>query len=641
MLRGDQRGVSTLIGAVLLFAILITAMTIYQAEVIPQSNHQVEYQHNQHVQDQLQAVRDKIIEASATGMVQSASINLGPTYEPRTFFVNPPPPTGYLQTVGTTNPAINITVGNVTATDPETADAWTGAQNFSTGLLKFSPNYYRYDRAPTTIYENTVVYNVFETANLSLTDQALVQGNRITLIALNGSLDRASSATTTLTITPVSTSTNTIAITGNGSGPLTITIPTYLPKNASKGTSWKSLLKEQITSGHVRDLSVQDGPGKFSLVTIALDPNETYTLRMAKVGIGSGVTNPPATYITAVERPHGSVEANTTHSITAEVRDRYNNPIRGFLVNATASKGSFNSNQVRTDADGEVTFQYTAPDADTTDTVTLSILNNSSARQRMQFPLEVNAVPSGSGDQSGPTVTSVSTNTSSATQGNSFNLTATISDRGRGGSDIIDVEWFSNRSTPKGGLDSGYAMTATDGQFDQPREAVENLTIDTSGWTTGWHTLLVRGKDGNNNWGPLNTTTIKITTGNNVLKSLDSEARVEGNSGKAWFTLKNKGTKDVEIVAIAFNDTNSSASQLNSGGYVEISTTAGSTLLDTNSNLGFNQRHNFDNNQTLVPGQEVEFYLNKFDNGMKGHSLKFTVYLSDGTQRTFTIVFPL
>ena len=116
----------------------------------------------------------------------------------------------------------------------------------------------------------------------------------------------------------------------------------------------------------------------------------------------------------------------------------------------------------------------------------------------------------GGGDVQGPAVTSVATSTQSVGQGGPFDLTATIDDGGRGGSDIVDVEWWSNRSTPGGGAGSGYGMDATDGQFDQSVEDVENLSIDTSGWTAGWHKLSVRGKDGNLNWGPTNPTTIKI-----------------------------------------------------------------------------------------------------------------------------------
>lgn len=46
------------------------------------------------------------------------------------------------------------------------------------------------------------------------------------------------------------------------------------------------------------------------------------------------------------------------------------------------------------------------------------------------------------------------------------------------------------------------AMSASDGTFDAKSEAVTGR-VDTTGWSAGRHTLFVRGKDADDNWGPV------------------------------------------------------------------------------------------------------------------------------------------
>jgi len=58
---GDDRGQAIQIGAVLLFGILIISFSSYQAFVVPNQNEQVEFNHNQRVQGQLQDVRNAIV----------------------------------------------------------------------------------------------------------------------------------------------------------------------------------------------------------------------------------------------------------------------------------------------------------------------------------------------------------------------------------------------------------------------------------------------------------------------------------------------------------------------------------------------------------------------------------------------------
>ncbi|PSQ24469.1 hypothetical protein BRD01_03805, partial [Halobacteriales archaeon QS_8_65_32] len=66
-----------------------------------------------------------------------------------------------------------------------------------------------------------------------------------------------------------------------------------------------------------------------------LKRNETYRLRMAKIGVGSGASSTSAAYLTTIPSFTGPVAENDTRQVRVEVRDRYNNPIQGKMVNLT------------------------------------------------------------------------------------------------------------------------------------------------------------------------------------------------------------------------------------------------------------------------------------------------------------------
>ncbi|MEF8831591.1 MAG: hypothetical protein V5A23_08670 [Halobacteriales archaeon] len=55
LLLADDRAVSEVIGAVLVFALLVTTLSIYQVMAIPGQNASVEYKHSQAVVDDFEA----------------------------------------------------------------------------------------------------------------------------------------------------------------------------------------------------------------------------------------------------------------------------------------------------------------------------------------------------------------------------------------------------------------------------------------------------------------------------------------------------------------------------------------------------------------------------------------------------------
>ncbi|ESS06155.1 MAG: hypothetical protein A07HB70_01704 [uncultured archaeon A07HB70] len=89
-LAEDRRGVTVQIGAILLFGVLIVALSTYQAVAVPAENEQVEFNHNQAVQQDMLELRSALLQTGAGGRGQSVSVSLGTTYPSRVLLVNPP-----------------------------------------------------------------------------------------------------------------------------------------------------------------------------------------------------------------------------------------------------------------------------------------------------------------------------------------------------------------------------------------------------------------------------------------------------------------------------------------------------------------------------------------------------------------------
>ncbi|WP_439027204.1 hypothetical protein [Haloarchaeobius sp. DT45] len=405
--RGDERAVTVQVGAVILLAFVVIAIATYQAQVVPQQNSQVEYNHNQQVHQRMQELRDVIQTVPATGGGGSVAVPLGTTYPARSIFVNPAPPGGTLSTVGTTNETIAFAVGNASATDTEAADYWNGTtQSFTTGALVYQPRYNAYQNAPLTIYENSVVYNRFDTANVTLAGQNIFDGKRITLVAMNGSL-RESSGTASVTLRPVSASTQSLSVT-NRSGPVTVTIPSTLT-----ASEWRTLLQEsgQYDAGGDPDAYVtavslnrtvpspEFGQPVY-FVDFVLEPDVTYTLRLAKVGVGTGVSSREnGAYLAPVGSTTRQTPTGGSETLTVQVRDRYNNPESGVTVNATVVSGGGSVSPAQTESDdaGTATVTYDAPSSAGTATVRMNVSTSPRSWELVNFTVQVQATGGGGG----------------------------------------------------------------------------------------------------------------------------------------------------------------------------------------------------------------------------------------------------
>lgn len=113
-------------------------------------------------------------------------------------------------------------------------------------------------------------------------------------------------------------------------------------------------------------------------------------------------------------------------------------------------------------------------------------------------------------DKTGPALTAQASTPNPTLGAVSSTLSATATDLVNGAapaSNIMAAEWFEGTDPGKG---SGTAMTATDGTFSSPTEAVR-ATINACTMTNGAHVLSLRAKDLAGNWGPVVTTTLTVS----------------------------------------------------------------------------------------------------------------------------------
>mgnify|MGYP000144453400 CR=1 FL=1 len=364
----DDRGQSIQIGAVLIFAALILLLSLYQATIVPQQNEQIEFDHSQQVQGDLLDLRNAVTSMLGESASRSVSIQLGTTYPSRVLAVNPPPASGLLRTAGTADGDVNFTLSNVEALDEEADDFWdTGGSSraYGTGSVVYRPSYNEYGQPPRTVYDATVLYDnfTFEGSTIARSDQTLVDGSTISLVALNGSLQQSSSGAASVDVRPVSASSTTVTVTNRTDGdPITLRTATRLPEQR-----WVELLADQRASegGNVSDAADAvrteplDVPGYRRLI-VELVPG-TYELRMAKAGVGTRVGDTSAAYMTDVAADGSTVPEDGSVRLTVEVRDAYNNPVPGINVTGQTSVGGLAETEVATGDDGRASFVYEAP----------------------------------------------------------------------------------------------------------------------------------------------------------------------------------------------------------------------------------------------------------------------------------------
>jgi len=365
---GDDRAQSVQVGAVILFGFLVVAMAGYQANVVPAENRDVEFRHEQGVQEDMSDLRNALIGTGVGGDAAPQSVRLGMRYPDRTFFANPPPVPGALET----GPERTLWLNDTALADSDANDAWNGtAMGFSTRALIHEAQYYVSGEDPENRIEHGLLYSAYENANVTRTDQPVVSGNRLTLVTVNGSLDRAGTGSTTVDPARLSVSTSETTLEANGTP--TVFLPTDLSAEA-----WNDTLAEQYDATYAGPSDAGDNGRYVTAVSsapggvlIELEP-ATYRLRLAEVGIGSNTDDPRATTVSVAEGDGGSITEDGTRQMKIRVTDRFTNPVAGREVDVSllAGAGSLSpTGNLTTDENGLATVEFDPDPVTSTETV--------------------------------------------------------------------------------------------------------------------------------------------------------------------------------------------------------------------------------------------------------------------------------
>ena len=322
----DEMGVSEVLGAILVFGILVVVLSIVQTQAVPAQNQEVEFQHNLGVQGDLIKFQQTTSEVAADGTERSVAFESGTGYPSRLLFFNPPRVQG---TVETTEQE-EVLIANVTATNGEVEDYLQdpkdnpNANNITldTRRLQYRVNYNELQSEPDSRFEYGLLYNYFEDEDEYIVQNNgnVIDGTTINLRFLAGDYSKTSGSEQSLNVQPVSAPARSVRVTGDSGDDINITLPTNLDLNV-----WQNQY-----AGGTNVEEIRDGPGDS--IVIQLDGSQTYDLQMSKLALETGVDEPDPYYIVPTRDGVTNAGPGAAASVQYEVRDEFNNPVSGAEV---------------------------------------------------------------------------------------------------------------------------------------------------------------------------------------------------------------------------------------------------------------------------------------------------------------------
>jgi hypothetical protein len=299
--KSDTRGVSEVIGFLLVFAFLIILLSINQAQVVPQENAEIEFKHSEEIQNDLIEVRGSISTAGQADVSQFPTVKLGTNYPARTFALNPPSATGTLQT----SESYDITITNGTET-----------VNIPTRFLQYQPDYNELDANPIW-YEHSVLYiDARDQGGVAtLEDQNIItDGGRVVRItALQNELQTSGAGRVTLELYPTQTTANELP-----TGELDITLPTRLTGEEY----WDAAIDSEVIYEGVTNASEPgndyEGDGIHALNLNINTSENSQDLQLNTVGIKSEPSGGVKQNVGAGDGDSGESEPTTNDPPTAD-----------------------------------------------------------------------------------------------------------------------------------------------------------------------------------------------------------------------------------------------------------------------------------------------------------------------------------
>jgi FlaG/FlaF family flagellin (archaellin) len=225
----EEKGVSVVIGAMLMLLVVAAMWGTIQAFLVPDWNKDVEYEHLNIVHDDMITFKSDVEDVALSGAPKSSDFQMGVRYPNRMFLANPG--TGVAGSLTSDNVAVSIEYTIDAPGDPVIT------QTYNSNRVTYEVQG-TIDR-PRLVYEHGVIIRDYGGESATTDEQALVVGNEIYIPVLLGSLTSLSSMETqSIEISPLSQSYSRTSIKS-----VTITLDTDYPE------VWEQLLAGTGTQG--------------------------------------------------------------------------------------------------------------------------------------------------------------------------------------------------------------------------------------------------------------------------------------------------------------------------------------------------------------------------------------------------------
>jgi len=205
----DERGVSEVIGAMIILLIMATLFGIIQAYHVPIWNKDVEYEHLNVVHDDMMTFKSDVEDVALSREPKSSDIQMGVRYPNRIFFLNPG--TGVAGSLTSENVAVNIeyTIDGL--------ESPTITQSYTSNRVIYEVQ--GTVDSPKLVYEHGLIIRDYGDASATTDEQSLIVGDEIYIPVLIGELTASSSmeiesiAIKSLTQSPPTSSIESVTIT--------------------------------------------------------------------------------------------------------------------------------------------------------------------------------------------------------------------------------------------------------------------------------------------------------------------------------------------------------------------------------------------------------------------------------------------
>ncbi|MGD1118325.1 MAG: hypothetical protein ABR886_02420 [Dehalococcoidales bacterium] len=182
----EERGVSEVIGAMILLLVAAAIWGTLQVFLVPDWNKDVEYAHLNAAHDDMMTFKSDVEDVALSGEPKSSNIHMGVRYPNRVFLANPG-----------TGVAGSLTSDNVAVSIAYTIDAPGNpviTQNYTSNRISYEVQ--GTIDSPRLVYEHGIIIRDYGNASATTDEQSLIVGDEIYLPVLTGYLTASSSMET-------------------------------------------------------------------------------------------------------------------------------------------------------------------------------------------------------------------------------------------------------------------------------------------------------------------------------------------------------------------------------------------------------------------------------------------------------------